>query len=150
MTGSVSGRTSYVVAGEDAGHSKLDKVRCASVMVWACPLASHDFVMQARSNSIPVIDEDGLLELIKTRPTPTRKTTQKKTVAPIKKSVAAPVKSASCGPIFNVCSSVAVAAGCPDSSAVLIGSPSTSKGVTREVVGNKEDKEDATSRGKIE
>ncbi|XP_059473115.1 replication factor C subunit 1 [Neocloeon triangulifer] len=50
VTSSVSKNTSYLVVGEDAGPSKLEK---------------------AKNFNIPNIDEDGLLDLIRTRPTPT-------------------------------------------------------------------------------
>ncbi|XP_065350449.1 replication factor C subunit 1 isoform X2 [Cloeon dipterum] len=49
VTSSISKNTSYLVAGEEAGPAKLDK---------------------AKNLNIPNIDEDGLLELIRTRPSP--------------------------------------------------------------------------------
>lgn len=70
VTGSVSGKTSYLVAGMEAGESKTSK---------------------AKAKNIPIIDEDALFEIIKNAPeggTPTKgkpAAKKRKTKTPAKK-----------------------------------------------------------------
>lgn len=67
VTGSPSGKTSYVVVGDDAGQSKLDKVKKLKIKT----LDEDEFLDLIRTS--PARTEDG--EIIKSKPKATAKTT---------------------------------------------------------------------------
>lgn len=114
MTGSPSGKTSYVVVGDDAGQSKLDKVKKLKIKT----LDEDEFLDLIRTS--PAKTEDG--EIIKSKPKAVASATttsssrstkvkaepaETKTLSPSSKAAASepsivkPVKSESKAPIID-------------------------------------------------
>ena len=106
--------------------------------------------MQARANSTPIIDENELLELIRSRPTPSKRWT-KKGVGTHTSKKGASAKMTKSFSSRKWCSSDSVPHdSCPDSRLVQTESLSTSMSRTDEMEGCVVEKADIADRGKTE